>query len=315
VSSGDDLLDALERFLDETVHIGSWSNRQSDLGSKLAVLQRMVELLRLRTGATPPTLSMQDILELGVKAERTASGSWRIVAGREAGQVIATKTPDGWKQSELQMPLLLLVAMQRRQGVPVGLQISGFMERIGGSLSPEDVETTRTGVTRVVTTTRSAARALKLHGLIEVSTETNYKTWQPSVMGILVAGVLVQRQAPVSLHPRSLRLSESAGPFGLSTNLHGDLVDIVHSLQRREEVERLVHFVCGQNSDVLSSFVAAVDTVVAFARDYPATSREIHANRAQANALLGRLRESIDSKVFSEEFAIDLALRDLFART
>jgi len=41
----------LESFVDAAVHVGEWSAAPAKLSAKLDILERVVELLRLRTGS------------------------------------------------------------------------------------------------------------------------------------------------------------------------------------------------------------------------------------------------------------------------
>jgi hypothetical protein len=59
-------------------------------------------------------------------------------------------------------------------------------------VSPDKVEL----FSSAMTTTRSAARAMRLHGLLTDSDRTAYKTWELSVLGLLVGAVLLERVGP-----------------------------------------------------------------------------------------------------------------------
>ena len=144
----DSLLDRLELFVDQGVHIGPWRGETEDLAAKIDVLERVVELLRLRTGHVINKLSMEDLLRSGILVERSSAGTLVLrVASGDGTHEIRSHTPDGWKQSELQVPLVLFLFAPHPQPHSIHDLIAAFLAKIQESLSPADVETTKTGVT------------------------------------------------------------------------------------------------------------------------------------------------------------------------
>jgi hypothetical protein len=207
--SGDaDMLAALESFVEDVVRIrGLGEPDAGDLARKVDVLERVVELMRLRSGVMENRLRMEELLGRGLQVSRGGDGAVRLLVG---GGAVTGRA--GWRsrggrtQTEMQVPLILYLLITYRSPRTINNLLVDFLSEARAWLSPSDVETTRTGVMRAMTTTRSAARALRLHGLLTDSDRTAYKTWELSVLGLLVGALLLERFGPtLDMNARALR--------------------------------------------------------------------------------------------------------------
>src|SRR5689334_10292047 len=144
--SNDPFLDQLEALVEGGVHIGPWTSDGGKLREKLDALERAVELLRLKTGHVSNGLPMHDFLGRGLAVSRGAAGSPMLHVTDDGDNPFSTACrPDGFKQSELQAPLIIFLLRQDLDRTPIRTTISGFVEDIQPYLSPADVETTKTG--------------------------------------------------------------------------------------------------------------------------------------------------------------------------
>jgi hypothetical protein len=314
----DPLLDQLETFVDSIVHIGTWTTQSAELRTKLDVLERVVELLRLRTGHVANRISLTSLLAEGISVGVGASGrpTLRVGGGSDA---LGTSRPihNGLVQSELQLPLMLFLLTRDCTSSSIGTTISDLVSELQLCLTPADVETTGSGVTRVVTTIRSAARTLRLHGLMLDTDQTAFRSWELSVLGLLVAAFLYDAGHRVLVEDRHLPLIEG-GKFGRATHLAEPVREVLRSFADPAQVGRALNRVCGPNRDTFASFDDAVKLVAAFCRPWqaPVTDRsELSGERRRAaKELMKSLSAAVPTEVLARDMYFDLGLKELTAR-
>lgn len=304
----DGLLQDLELFVENAVQF-AYGDNPATLADKMNVLGRVVELLRLQTGRLVNDFPMPDLLKAGVCVRRTTVGALTIVVGGEGrAPGVRIHAPNGWRESELQVPLLLSLMSQVRPKQRVGTLIDAFVAQIRDRLSPADVETTKTGVPRIVTTIRLAARTLRLHGLLTFSEETAYKTWEPSVLGLLVGVAIVEKNKSTQLEDRSRALIDV-------NHLAAPLIDVLQEFANPGVVSQLVHKILGPNRDVFDSYDRAINVVTNFcARFYGASQSADHPRhelRAAAKALLSELSSALQPGELARDILVDRALKSL----
>jgi hypothetical protein len=308
-------LDELEAFVDATVHIGAWDAPSAQLGQKLNVLERVIEVLRLRTGQLNNDLAMKDLLASGLSVERGAAGRPILhVRSGYRGKTVSSHTPDGLTQFELQVPLIHFLLHQHRRGWRIGRLIPSFLGEIQSALSPADVETTKTGVTRVVTTTRSTARTLRLHGLFADSHRTAYKTWELSTLGLLVGLHLYDRGASTKIAPRALQWPGTKR-FGGSDFLTEAVASTLNDLADPLIVAQILARACTPNREVFSTFDQVVSIVTLFcerfAKAHDRRSADLFELRDASKALISSLESAVPAGALAEDIGAQLALREL----
>jgi hypothetical protein len=318
VSERAELLEGLRRFIDEAVICESPASQGAgELTHKMDVLERVVELLRLEHGEMQNRLRMKDCLTGGLEVSRSASGALRLRVGGSANRIERPgwPSPGGRTQDELQIPLILYLFITYRHRRRINDLLVSFLGEMRPWLSPDDVESTLTGVMRAMTTTRTAARALRLHGLIVDSPETAYKSWELSILGLVVGSLLVERRGRfVELTPRGVRATAS-GRFGASNHLTSVLADLMRELTDPTIVSRALRRVCTPNQDVFPTFDEVVAVLSEFGDELEQAQGqrrlEWHELRDRARALLTRLAEKVPESALADDMAKDLALRDL----
>lgn len=260
---------------------------------------------------------MGDVLARGVEVVPGTAGALRLMIGAPAANIDsrAWRAPEGRTQEEMQVPLLLYLLVTYQHPRRINDLLVDFLTEVRPWLSAYDVETTRTGVMRAMTTARSAARALRLHGLLTDSDRTAYKSWELSVLGLLVARLLVERVGVEPDMQSRWRATSSGGRFGASTHLSKPVDEALRTLSDPSAVAAAMHRICGPNRDVFETFDRAVELVVAFTRrvgdEARPQRREPHEARAEARAMIVALREAIPPDAFSADMAKDVALKEL----
>ncbi|MDP9178938.1 MAG: hypothetical protein M3O61_14760 [Gemmatimonadota bacterium] len=171
------------------------------------------------------------------------------------------------------------------------------------------MERTRTGVTRVVTTTRIAARTLHDCGIFVRSQRTDYKRWELSTAGLLVAALVYQTGHRVELTPLMLPAVPRAGGL-LAEPIREALVQMGDPAS----VTKAIKMLCEPNREVFPNFDKALRTVSDFWKDTGPSSVEPQSRaelRAKARLLLGQVSECIPPGALRHDFAKDFALREL----
>ena len=99
------------------------------------------------------------------------------------------------------------------------------------------METTKTCVVRIATTTRDAARALRQHGLLRDVDETRGRRWELSVLGVLVASELTKQHAELRLPDRHDQ-GDGYGQTWALKRLAPDVEDVVRTFAHAADVRR-----------------------------------------------------------------------------
>lgn len=311
--TGNPLLTALEAFVDEVVDVGPSCRRGDDpLRAKLDVLERIIELMRIQAGWNTRRVLVRDLMNAGISVERDLLGNARLYVGRGPEVPIREwPAPTERKQSELHVPLLLYMLEHRRVGTRIGELLVDFVNTIRHHLSPADVETTETGVTRIMTTTRVAARTLRKHGLLTESSRVAYRTWELSVFGILAAFRLREWDFKLELPSRSMRYSEETGPHGASDLLAEPLSKVVQELSDPAEVVATFQRICRPKIDVVESFRLALEAVSLFYERRGTTGKgerpSLAELREEAQAVMKAVAEVVPPEMLADDIAKQLA--------
>jgi|GEM_PF-6603927 len=312
------LLDELEHFVEDLIDVSPLRSNGRELATRLDVLQRVIELLRLRAGRLESELPMHELLAARLSVvDAEQSGGQRITFGSALNRVPSNTRPR--RQSELQAALLLHLLHARSKHARIGDDLHQFILAVGDDLAPADVESTRTGVMRIATTTRDAARALRLHGLLRDSDETRTRTWELSLLGILTAVALSETKPTRSLPPLAA-FADTTGRFGESKRLSQDVETVVGNFDDELRVRDSLLALVTPDKDVFVSFQQVVRTLTKYCMSLSAHWRALDERhrtlsvkelRAAADAMLSAVESAVIPKVLAEDVNKSLSFRQL----
>jgi hypothetical protein len=194
---------AVKALLTSLVEHDRWTQgRGVDLHDRIDILERALEVLRFEIEYPENNLPLKDFLQGRFWVDR---GRMRFRTPQLRDNLETFMSPTDLQPLLLQY--LLLSHGSHRTILPC---IRGFLHHIRPQLTLLDFEKTQTGVTRCFTNTRLAARALRDMGFLKYGAQQAYKTWELSLLGLVVAsGVLLdggdpgdEPAVPGMVHPR-----------------------------------------------------------------------------------------------------------------
>ncbi len=319
---GPQVLQRLEHFIDAVVQLHPERPSDRALAERLDALERVIELLRLKTGKLRNDISMESLLERGISASRDGDGSWSLKIGGHESPRMTVGWPS-WKerhQTELQRPLVLFLLHFHRTGGKIDELIARFVHALRTQLSPRDVERTRTGVTRVETTTRFAAQALRNFGLLTESPRTAYKTWELSVLGLIVAAELHTRTRRLEVPSRE-RPRVGWRTMPASDDLDRELADVTRRYREATRVKEALLRLCGPDRHVFDTFDLVVQAIAAHCtrlddmwradEGQRKRSKDAAAIRREADEMLMAVEASVAPGLFTEDLRRKFALDEL----
>jgi hypothetical protein len=107
VSEPQRLLSLLEAFADRALQIEGLGDGAETLGRKVDTLQRVVQLLRLRTGRVENRLPMRELLASSIEVDQGGAGRvLRVIRARQR-HAPTVELAEERGQAELQVPLIL----------------------------------------------------------------------------------------------------------------------------------------------------------------------------------------------------------------
>lgn len=313
-----DVIERLERFVNDIVEIDPAPMPEQALARKLDVLARVVELLRLGSGRSDNRTSMDEMLERGLDVFPSSASQLVVhVGGRAKARAVGagrSRLP-----SELQECLLLHLLHRRSRSGSIGDDLHEFVVAIRDDLAPRDVESTRTGVMRIATTTRDAARVLRMHGLVRDNDETRGRRWDLSLLGVLTA-VEVGGAGRGGALPPLAAYEHTVSRFGEGDRLAASLETTIARFGDPGVVAGAIRRLCSPDSDVFPTFDVVVHALVEFCRSLVVhwqaldarasilTSKDV---RAAADEMLRTIQDSVPAGLFAEEVNKSLALDQL----
>jgi hypothetical protein len=311
----DDQLAEVERRITALVRFEQEPPSESALASRLDVLERVIQLLRLRSGRLENKLPMEELLARwqGQPPAETAMGSAIFVGAERTSH----RAREARRHPDLHVALLLFLLHKRTVGSHIGENLNQFILAIGDGLMPADLEATRTGVIRIATTTRDAARALRQHGLLRDSDETRGSRWELSVLGILTAVRLSDSHAKISL-PAAVASGEAFSLNGGRKRLASEVEKIIRTFAAPRDVEKSLMALVGEDTDVFASFERVVDVLASHCKSMKEHWRALDerryiksqiALREEATRMLRAVEESVQTEPFAEALNKRLSVR------
>ncbi|MCO5274934.1 MAG: hypothetical protein M9900_08445 [Flavobacteriales bacterium] len=216
----------------------------------------------------------------------------------------------GFSPVQLQVPLLLFLLIHHRDRHNVLDIIDLFTGRLANQFKEVDYKRTDTGVIRCYTNTRFAAKRLRDYGLLRYTHKEAYKTWELSLIGLLVASVLFHERAKND-EPWQIPSKELNTVSGISQEILSALQG-VHDYQAF--VERLSR-ICKPRADLFSTFGPALERAYKLLQGYVQALGSKDLKEAERRKLGPRFikqleQEGIDDK-FHEEFSQCMQLDEL----
>jgi hypothetical protein len=181
---------AVEALLTSLVEPDRWTQRRdADLHDRIDILERALEVLRFEIGHPENNLPLKDFLQGRFWVDR---GRMRFRTPRLRVDLETFMSP-----TDLQPLLLQYLLLSHGSRRTILSCIREFLHHIRPQLTILDFERTQTGVTRCFTNTRLAARTLRDMGFLKYGTQQAYKTWELTLLGLVVAsGVLMDGDDP-----------------------------------------------------------------------------------------------------------------------
>jgi hypothetical protein len=289
------------------------------LATRLDVNERLIELLRLRAGRVENRLTMHKFLEQGITV--SARGPFDPPLMTFGNTTLNRELGSGRyrRQSELQSALLLQLLHARSDRGRIGDDLHRFILAVSADLVPADTETTRTGVTRIATTTRDAARALRWYGLLRDSDATRTRKWELSLLGILTAVRLSRRTPTMGLPPHNA-FGYSNGRFADSDRLSQDVEEALRAFRDDDEVKAALYPLCARDHDIFSNFNEVVATLARYCETLDAQWRALDDKRrtrtpaevrAAADDMLRTVEDAVPPGALAEEVNKSLAFDQL----
>lgn len=309
------LLTALETFVHEVVDLGPLEGRDDPLRTKLDVLERIVELLRIRSGWSTRRVRIHELLNAGIAVEEDLFGNLTLRVGRGDRRAMWNwPVVHDHKERELQVPLLIYMLYYHRAGTRIGDLLVEFANLIRDQLAPGDAESTETGVTRIMTTIRDAAATLRYWGLLTDSPKLKHRRWELSVFGILVAVRLYERGYRLEL-PRRWPDNTWPPPRGGGFLLAQPVREIVRELSDPTVVANTFMRICGPNCAVFDTFGPAIDAVLDYCEYLARLGDEkrppIGVLRLRAEAMMKAVSDVVPPSALAEDLAKHFAIEEL----
>lgn len=173
-----ELIDALVQI--EPKQPGKWA--EVTFTQKLDRLSELIDALRFAAGC--PAGDPQKTFRPN-----------HVTADPDGGTLHFTESPRGptvqpWTPEHLMLPLLVYLYEKPPRGRRVLSILRDFVRHHLPRCRMVDFERTATGVLRIETNTRFAARLLRQRGFLQYTIEEAFKTWRLSLLGILVGDQL-----------------------------------------------------------------------------------------------------------------------------
>ncbi len=228
----------VEALIGEFVQVNHSKASNDDLGFKLDVLERTIELIRYKNKRLKNELKYEEFLKCDVLCD---AGELHFNdVGRKAN------FGSGVPQVEYQPKLLLYLLLRHKDKYRVIETIDGFIMQIWEYLDPIDFKKTETGVYRCYTNTRFAAKTLREYGLLKYTVKEAFKTWVLSFPGFLVAAVVMDKY---KYHWKVPKFEPN-----LRLNLHQDIIDVRKEIDSYDEYVKVLAKICKPNVEIFKTF-------------------------------------------------------------
>lgn len=286
----------VEKLINQMVQIDFADNRGIDLLFKLDVLDRTIELLRIRNKNLKNNLPIEDYVQGNLFVD---SDSLRF-SMPERYYDIGT----GIHPIQLQPKLLLFLLLFHKEEYRVLDIIKHFINKLWDEFDPIDFKKTETGVFRCFTNTRFAAKTLRAYGLLKFTQKEAYKTWVLSLPGFLVASVVLDKHSKHWGIPQYSKIPKY--------DLHEDIWKAWDNMNTYDDYLQRLTAICKPNADIFKTFKPVLEKAYMLLEKYwkLLCNQEMTINeRHEASIeLLGRVEELPSIEQFYVELSKSLNL-------
>jgi len=263
-----------------------------ELALTLDVLERIVEVLRIKYQCRENNLSFEEFIQGEVSARNDILNYFSPTEYRLLSS--------GTTPIRLQPKLLMYLLLYHNQASRIYDIIDQFIIKIWDKLEFVDFKKTRTGVTRCFTNTRFAANTLRDYGFLKFTRKEAYKTWVLSMPGFLVASKVLEN--------KNWSVPEFQDSF--KVGLHSDILTAWDGLQTYEHFVGRLAKVCHPNVKVFNTFDGILKRAYVLLEKYWATINNQKLTKTQRKQesmkLLAELEENPKIEDFYKEFSMCL---------
>jgi len=275
-----------EALIDQIVQVDRGSVWDSDLDLKLDLLERTIELIRIKRKKIKNKFQFEDYLQSDLFADDRSIRFSLPENPKSLGS--------GSCSIYYQPKLLLFLLLYHREKYQVINIIELFIDKIWDDLKTLDFKKTDTGVFRCYTNIRFAAKTLRDFGLIRFTRKEAYKTWELSLLGFLVASiVLEQDQCKWEVY----RESTYHGHF-----LQSNIVKAIINVKDYDNFVFNLQSICQPDSTIFNTFEGMLKSSYELLEIYQKILKRKDLNKKQRQEKSSELITKLESLPFIDEF-------------
>ena len=300
--------DNLSNFVDSLVKIHGKPHSQqqlfqdqkhkSELANKLDLLERAIELVRIRYRCLDNNLDFDEFIQ-----GRITANSDQLLYSAPAN---FKRNRPGTAPIYLQPKLLIfLLYRYNNEELKVYDIINNFVKLVWNQLKLLDFVKTKTGVMRCFTNTRFSANKLREYGMLKFTKQEAYKTWVLSFTGIMVAS-------------KFLKDGEWGKPVYIeeySSDLHPGIKASFKSLKDYNEFMKTLMFVTKPETRLVNENLVGTEKTHKLLSIYHSHLKNTDITKKEkkegCNSILQKLEGDDDIKRLFERVASDLKVGDL----
>ncbi|MFC1792657.1 hypothetical protein ACFL3Q_03620 [Planctomycetota bacterium] len=245
-------LEKAQALIDELVQVDYGGKRDSIIDLKLDLLERTIELLRIKKRYLKNDLKFEDYIQSNIFC---GSDSIHFALPERSDNLGSGTAP-----IRLQPKLLLFLLIYHREEFRVLDIIEKFIGKIWDYLGTVDFKKTETGVFRCFTNTRFAAKTLREYGLLKFTRKEAFKTWVLSLPGFLVASVVLEKYKDDWQIPTFRR--------AYNLNLHEDILDAKDRVRTYDDYVKRLAVICEPNTEIFGTFEGVLQEAYSLLNNY-----------------------------------------------
>jgi hypothetical protein len=284
-------LTKFEELIDSWVCIDGNYKRGDAILSKIDVLERTLERLRVQKRCLDNNLRFEDYLQGKIYVDS------RKLHYHSPESTIYLGC--GTQPVNLQPMLLMFLLIYHKEDCQVYDVIEKFINKVWDQLDTLDFKRTKTGVVRCFTNTRFAAHTLRDLGLLKFTRREAYKTWVLSLSGFLVASVLLKQ---CGMDFKRLDYTSASNTF-----LHPDIQEACNNIRTYDMFVEVLASVCEPNTQVFFTFEKVLRQAYCLLQNYWKTIQDSNLSVRERKELgmqhIQRLEEMSDIDQFNSEFS------------